>query len=146
VNRKCSWREFDTARLAVLEFILGDASFLCTGLLTIVAGAEGLFTGTIDLSKIVPSLRVGDAMSLNAEWIGPSRERITDAASTTVQFSPYTMQISTSVDGTALAPQQDFSVAVTVTPDSKTPVQVTPEPARVSDPRLQQFHVHRWSA
>ncbi|PNH12233.1 hypothetical protein TSOC_000852 [Tetrabaena socialis] len=106
-----------------------------SGLLTLVTDASGAASATIDLGSLPAANRsaVYDTVTLGAEWIGPTRERITQAASVKIADGPaqLAMQLSLTPD----TPGIGFAVAATLTSNvdgseiKGAPVTVTLRPA-----------------
>ena len=66
-------------------------------MLNVTTSASGKFNKSLDLSTIDPAPLPGSVVSFSAEWIGPTRERITASASTALRYSEYELVIGTSI-------------------------------------------------
>eukprot|EP00892_Ulva_mutabilis_P003496 jgi/Ulvmu1/1518/UM011_0248.1 len=84
------------------------------GSLVGTAGANGNFTVELDLNEVAPLLDVGGSISFDAVWIGPTRERLTASGSVAIQFTPFTVELTTGVDLEALVPGRTFGIVAAV--------------------------------
>jgi len=84
------------------------------GSLVGTAGANGNFTVELDLNEAAPLLDVGGSISFDAVWIGPTRERLTASGTTGIQFSPFTVTLTTGVTLSDLVPGRTFGIIASV--------------------------------
>lgn len=78
------------------------------GVVTVITGADGSGTCAIDTSTL--NLVPGSLVRYTLEWLGPTRERFTRSAATTIAASPAVLDIATSVP--VSAPGREFAVTV----------------------------------
>ena len=89
--------------------VLSPLPLHLTGVLNVTTSTSGKFNTSLDLSTVDPAPLPGSVISFSAEWIGPTRERITASASTAVRYSEYELVIGTSIQD----PLPGRSLAVT---------------------------------
>jgi len=109
------------------------------GNLTITTDTNGTATGTIDLGALPPknATQSGDTLTVNVEWIGPTRERITQRGTTSIQAAARRVNVQRNLD--TVLPGVPFGVEVSVSSNEDgselpgVPVSVTLSP-KVIDP------------
>lgn len=94
------------------------------GVLNATSSSDGTFEVALDLAAIEPPPSPGDTITFDAEYIGPTRERIAESVSVAVRFSEFelTLAISTRND----LPLREFAITADVSgPSSPGGVTVT---------------------
>ncbi|GIL54024.1 hypothetical protein Vafri_9574 [Volvox africanus] len=113
---------FTATAVSYIGVSVSDANLTATwrtakaaGLLQLTTDAEGRAEGTIDLGALPPANRSEpyDNLNIDVVWIGPTRERITRAASVILADGPARLQLQLSL--TPSTPGISFSVAATLT-------------------------------
>lgn len=91
------------------------------GVVNATADKNGKFSASIDLKTLSPPPNTGEALTFDAVWIGPTRERLKADATTAVQYSKYVVSLTTSVSDEKLTPLQEFSIVSEVEPEEGLP-------------------------
>ncbi|GIL86091.1 hypothetical protein Vretifemale_14537, partial [Volvox reticuliferus] len=113
---------FTATAVSYIGASVSDAALTATwrtakasGLLRLTTDTDGLASGVIDLGAVPPANRseAYDTLTIDVEWIGPTRERITRSASVTLADGPARLQLQLSL--TPSTPGTSFAVAATLT-------------------------------
>ncbi|KXZ55787.1 hypothetical protein GPECTOR_2g1337 [Gonium pectorale] len=109
---------------------------MASGVVPLTTDAGGVAATTIDLGALPPANRstAPDTLSVDVEWIGPTRERITRSASVHIADGParldLSLSLSTDLPGVAFAPSATLTSNVDGSPLPGIPVtfRLRPDP------------------